>query len=145
MSGNRYLEEGASCSGSRKHQTTHGGAGHNVVEIAVQAGIHGDIQDHFGSAIRNRDLDPAFYDCVIGLRDPKRHIADVGAVNAIRGTDEASSPFSYAGPLTEIMLLGIVSMRANAKLHYDGANMRVTNHDEANEYLTRAYRPGFGL
>ena len=66
-------------------------------------------------------------------------------VNAIRGTDEASSPFSYAGPLTEIMLLGIVSMRANAKLHYDGANMRVTNHDEANEYLTRAYRPGFGL
>jgi predicted dehydrogenase len=66
-------------------------------------------------------------------------------VNAIKGTDEISCPFSYASHLTEIMLLGVVAMRANAKLHYDGAAMRVTNNADANEYLTRAYRQGYSL
>jgi len=67
-------------------------------------------------------------------------------VNAIKGTDEISCPFSFATLLTEIMLLGIVSLRAgNAKLHYDPAQMRVTNHDAANEFLTREYRPGYTL
>jgi predicted dehydrogenase len=65
--------------------------------------------------------------------------------NAIKGTDEISCPFSYASHLTEIMLLGIVALRANTKLHYDAANMRVTNHDEANQYLTRTYRAGYSL
>ena len=66
-------------------------------------------------------------------------------VNAIKGTDEISCPFSYASHLTEIMLLGIVSLRANTKLHYDGANMRVTNDADANELLTRTYRAGYSL
>ena len=66
-------------------------------------------------------------------------------VNAIRGREEASVPFSYASHLTEIMLLGIVALRANTKLHYDGANMRVTNHAGANEFLTRQYRAGYSL
>ena len=64
---------------------------------------------------------------------------------AIRGRDEISSPLSYAAHLTEIMLLGVVSLRAKAKLHYDGAAMKVTNNDSANEFLTRAYREGYSL
>ena len=47
--------------------------------------------------------------------------------------------------LTEIMLLGIAALRANSKLHYDGANMRVTNNAAANEFLTREYRKGYSL
>jgi hypothetical protein len=66
-------------------------------------------------------------------------------VNAIRGREEASSPFSYAAHLTEIMLLGIVALRANTKIQYDGAGMRVTNHAGANEFLTRQYRAGYSL
>ena len=66
-------------------------------------------------------------------------------VNAIRGQDEISSPFSYAAHLTEIMLLGVVSLRAKAKLHYDAAAMKVTNNDSANEFLTRVYREGYSL
>jgi len=66
-------------------------------------------------------------------------------VNAIRGREEVSCPFSYAAHLTEIMLLGIVALRANAKLHYDGANMRVTNNAAANDFLTRQYRAGYSL
>ena len=73
-------------------------------------------------------------------------------VNAIRGTDEISCPFSYAAHLNEIMLLGVVSLRAGAKIHYDGANMRVTNTIvqgrqtiDANALLARENRKGFEL
>jgi predicted dehydrogenase len=66
-------------------------------------------------------------------------------VNAIKGKDTISSPFSYAAHLTEIMLLGVAALRANVKLHYDAANMRVTNNDAANEFLTRTYRAGYSL
>jgi hypothetical protein len=43
------------------------------------------------------------------------------------------------------MLLGVVSLRAKAKIHYDGAAMRVTNNAAANEYLSRVYRQGYSL
>ena len=66
-------------------------------------------------------------------------------VNAIRGKDTISSPFSYAAHLNEIMLLGVAALRAGTKLHYDGANMRVTNNAGANDYLTRQYRAGWKL
>jgi predicted dehydrogenase len=66
-------------------------------------------------------------------------------VNAIRGSDTISCPFDYAAHLTEIMLLGIVALRAGTRLQYDGAAMRVTNHAAANDFLARDYRPGFGL
>lgn len=66
-------------------------------------------------------------------------------VNAAKGTDQISCPFSYAAHLTEIMLLGVVSLRAGAKLHYDGGSMRVTNNADANELLTRTYRAGYSL
>ena len=33
-------------------------------------------------------------------------------VNAIKGKDEISCPFSYAAHLTEIMLLGVAALRA---------------------------------
>ena len=78
-------------------------------------------------------------------------------VNAIKGTDEISCPFSYAAHLTEIMLLGVVSLRAGKKLYYDPDNMRITNGSsgdaradgtpppDANDLLTRKYRDGYSL
>jgi hypothetical protein len=66
-------------------------------------------------------------------------------VNAIRDKDVTSSSFSYASHLTEIMLLGIAALRAGTKLHYDGANMKVTNNAAANQFLTREYREGWKL
>ena len=65
--------------------------------------------------------------------------------NAIKGTDTISCPFSYAAHLNEIMLLGVAALRAGSRLVYDGANMKVTNHDAANQFLTREYRKGFEL
>jgi hypothetical protein len=66
-------------------------------------------------------------------------------INAIRGRDGLSCDFDYSAHLTEIMLLGIVALRANTKLYYDAANMRVTNSEAANQYLTREYREGYSL
>ena len=66
-------------------------------------------------------------------------------INAIKGRDQISCPFSYAAPLTEIMLLGVASMRAGTKIHYDAANMRITNNAGANDFLTRTYRAGYSL
>jgi len=73
-------------------------------------------------------------------------------VEAIKGVAEISSPFEYAAPLTEVMLLGIVALRAQSKIHYDGANMRITNSVattdqplEGEQLLRRQYREGFGI
>lgn len=64
-------------------------------------------------------------------------------VNAAKGKTETSCPFEYAARLTEVMLLGVVALRAGKKINYDGANMRVTNVATANEFLRREYRQGW--
>ena len=61
-------------------------------------------------------------------------------VDAIRGQQEISCPFEYAAQLTEVMLLGIVSLRAGGKIHYDGANRRVTNKVKSGEQPRRRGR-----
>ena len=64
---------------------------------------------------------------------------------ACKGEAEAASPFEYAARLTEVMLLGIVALRAGQgrKILYDADRMEVTNVPEANQYLTREYRTGW--
>ncbi len=64
-------------------------------------------------------------------------------VNAAKGTTQASSPFEYAAKLTEVMLLGVVALRAGRKIEYDGAAMHVTNVAAANEFLQRSPRTGW--
>jgi predicted dehydrogenase len=66
---------------------------------------------------------------------------------ACKGEGEASCPFSYAAPLTEVMVLGMVAVRngQGRKIYYDGPNMRITNDEAANQFLTREYRSGFGM
>ena len=66
---------------------------------------------------------------------------------AIRGEAKASSPIEYAAQLTETMLLGLVALRAGQgkKILYDGAAGQITNITDANQYLTREYRAGWGM
>ena len=66
-------------------------------------------------------------------------------VKACKEGGAATCPFDYAGPLTEVMLLGIVALRTGQgkRIHYDAENMRVTNSAEANRFLTREYRAGW--
>lgn len=67
--------------------------------------------------------------------------------NACKGIGEATCPFSYAAPLTEVMLLGLVALRAGQgfKIEYDADRMRVRNSRDATRLLTREYRDGWSL
>lgn len=91
-------------------------------------------------------------------RVPEGHY--VQWVNAcIAGYEDGvtSSPFSYAGPFTEAILLGSLALRSfqtkddqgrftgRKKLLWDAKNMTVTNHDDSNQYVKRNYRDGFEL
>jgi predicted dehydrogenase len=66
-------------------------------------------------------------------------------IRAIRGEEKISCPFEYAVPLNETMILGIVALKADQPIEYDGASGRVTNVADANQYLTRQYRKGWEL
>ncbi len=70
-----------------------------------------------------------------------------------------TSSFDYAGPMTETVLMGNLAIRsymlgkednqgkikffARKKLLWDGENMRITNLEEANQFVGRTYRPGW--
>ncbi|MEO7274026.1 MAG: Gfo/Idh/MocA family oxidoreductase [Vicinamibacterales bacterium] len=66
-------------------------------------------------------------------------------VEAVKGKAEISSPFEYAAKLTEVMLLGIASLRAGGKIHYDAANMKITAPANGSQFLSRQYPQGWNL
>lgn len=80
------------------------------------------------------------------------------------GKTELSSPFEIAGPLTEMVLMGNLAIRSHdiriprkdnpnqftypgrdIKLLWDGVNMKITNFEEANQFVKREYRAGWKL
>jgi len=72
--------------------------------------------------------------------------------DACKGGKPAGANFDWAGPMTEVVLLGNVALRpelreklTHTKLYWDGENMKFTNVPEANEYLQREYRKGWTL
>lgn len=79
-----------------------------------------------------------------------------------KGNAEVSSPFEYAGPFTESVLMGNLAIRSwmmqnskakgwedkylgRKKLLWDAKNMRITNFDAANQFVKREYRDGWSL
>ncbi len=86
----------------------------------------------------------------------------VNACIAGYGNATTSSPFEYAGPFTESILIGNLALRSfilknpalkgwedkwlgRKKLLWDAKNMQVTNFDEANQFVKRDYRDGWKL
>jgi hypothetical protein len=97
-------------------------------------------------------------------RVPEGHYVQwVNACLAGYGQKEVSSPFEYAGPLTETILMGNLALRTwnirvekpstngrkqfsypgRKKLLWDAPNMKITNYDEANQFVKREYRAGW--
>jgi len=64
---------------------------------------------------------------------------------ACKGGKPAQANFDFAGPLTEVLLLGNIAIRTREKIYWDGPNMRSTNLPKANEYLHYSYRQGWTL
>ena len=67
-------------------------------------------------------------------------------VNAIKQGRQPSSNFDYAGPLSEMVLMGNLSLFFPGQtLLWDGDNMKLTNIEEANKYVNPPYRKGWYL
>jgi predicted dehydrogenase len=67
-------------------------------------------------------------------------------IRACKEGTPTMSNFSFAGPLTEAVLLGMVCVRVGGKrLLWDSANLQVTNLAEANQYVHYTYRQGWNL
>ena len=67
-------------------------------------------------------------------------------IRACKDGHLASSSFEYGGPLTEMVLLGVLAMRAkDRRLEWDVANLRITNDPEANALVNPPYRTGWEL
>ena len=74
-------------------------------------------------------LGDSYQDWIRSCKDGKPHCAN----------------FDYAGPFTEMVLLGNLAVRSGAKIEWDSVNMRVTNMPDANRFVTRRYRQGWSL
>ncbi|NUQ65799.1 MAG: Gfo/Idh/MocA family oxidoreductase, partial [Pirellulales bacterium] len=68
-------------------------------------------------------------------------------VEACKGGRAPFSNFDHAGPLTELVLLGNLAIRAGVgqKVLWDGPKMLSTNRPELNPLVSRQYRPGWEL
>lgn len=65
-------------------------------------------------------------------------------VDAVLGKGKTSTPFSYAGPLTEAVLLGGLATRfPHTTLAWDAKKLKFKNAPEANRYVRSKYRKGW--
>ncbi len=97
----------------------------------------------------------------VKLNEYGHHVNWTEAIKAGFGSKEhraLTSSFDYSGPLTETVIMGNLAIRSymlkdatgknfigRKKLLWDGSNMKVTNFDEANQFVTREYRDGWKL
>lgn len=66
-------------------------------------------------------------------------------IEACKTGSRTGSSFAYAGPFTEIVLLGNVAYRIGETIEFDPAQMKVTNVAAANQYLGKTYRQGWEI
>ena len=75
---------------------------------------------------------------------PRDHYGDF--VDACREGREAASPFAFAGPMTEAILLGTIAIRRpGERITWDAPRMRIPGAQSAEALLRRRYRDGWGV
>ena len=79
-----------------------------------------------------------------GDNDYRHHREWIEAIKA-GNPEDCYSRFAVGAQLTEIMLLGCVSLRVGKKLEWDGPNMVVTNAPEAAQFIKRTNRAPWAL
>jgi predicted dehydrogenase len=79
-----------------------------------------------------------------GDSDRRHHLEWIAAIKEGK-PERCYSRFAIGAPLTEIMLLGCVALRAGKKIEWDGPNMRATNCPEAAPFIKRDNRAGWVL
>jgi predicted dehydrogenase len=77
--------------------------------------------------------------------EPRDHRADFIDC-CLKGNQQPSANFDYAGPLTEAVLLGcLASAFPNESLQWDAPGLKITNSAAADKMVRRNYRKGWEL
>ncbi|QNN24430.1 Gfo/Idh/MocA family oxidoreductase [Planctomycetales bacterium ZRK34] len=66
-------------------------------------------------------------------------------IESCKANQPASSDFSYAGPLTEMCLLGNIAIRLGGVIEWDSENMKAIGRPEADPWIKRPRREGWAL
>lgn len=66
-------------------------------------------------------------------------------IEACKGGKPAGANFDYAGPLTEVVLLGNIALRAGQPIEWDPVNMKIKNAPDAEQYVSSKCREGWTL
>ena len=67
-------------------------------------------------------------------KSPSNHWANF--LKTVKGEEKCRSSFAVAGPLCQVMALGVIAQRVNAKLEFNPKTKQITNHKVANGLLT---------
>jgi predicted dehydrogenase len=67
-------------------------------------------------------------------------------VSGCKSGKQPVASFEYSGPMTETVLLGVLSLRSpGTRLEWDGENQKVKNAPQLNQYVHTEYRKGWTL
>lgn len=66
-------------------------------------------------------------------------------IDACKGGEPATSPFSYGAHLTEIALLGVLSLRMQKPITWNAAEMKADGLPAADAFIKESYRPGWEI
>ncbi len=66
-------------------------------------------------------------------------------IDACKGGPPASSHFEYGARLTELLMLGVLSLRTGSRIHWDAAAMKAKGLPAADAFIRETYRPGWEL
>jgi predicted dehydrogenase len=145
-----------------------GDGGNGVIFVGskgkMMCGTYGAVPSLLPTTKNNEVKIPQTIARVPGGAETGHYIQWVEACIAGYGKMEVSSPFDIAGPMTESILMGNLAIRShdirkprqnnpnqfdypgrNITLVWDGPNMKITNFDEANQFVKREYRQGWKL
>jgi predicted dehydrogenase len=145
-----------------------GDGGNGVIFVGskgkMMCGTYGAVPSLLPTTKNNEVKIPQTIARVPGGAETGLYIQWVEACIAGYGKMEVSSPFDIAGPMTESILMGNLAIRShdirkprqnnpnqfdypgrNITLVWDGPNMKITNFDEANQFVKREYRQGWKL
>ena len=59
--------------------------------------------------------------------------------------DHAKAGFAYSGPFTEALLVGNLATRLQKRILWDAVAMKAKNAPEAELFIRKQYRKGFGI
>ncbi len=95
----------------------------------VLLNLKGDIHSLPASSLEGADL-----------RDENTEMID-----SFKGLKPSRGSLARVQNVAETVCLGNLAIRMDDRLEWDIANMKVTNNEEANQYVSREYRAGWEL